>query len=118
MSMGMSPWYYIYVLTQWQLLFPNLIHHISLSVNNTQEAILTMTGVWSGTKTRQTMNLSSQSVYLLFVCQDEANAPTLDELGISEVLGEGEGDTPSLPTAPPKGTPGLVQTLSKTIQWL
>lgn len=59
MGMSMSPWYYIYVLTQWQVLFPNLIHHISLSVYTTQEAILTMTGAWSGTKTRQTMNLSS-----------------------------------------------------------
>ena len=46
---------------------------------------------------------------LLFACQDESSAPTLDELGISEVLGEGEGDTPSVPTTPPKGTPGLVQ---------
>ena len=54
---------------------------------------------------------------LLFACQDESSAPTLDELGISEVLGEGEGDTPSVPTTPPKGTPGFVQTCNDQRQY-
>ena len=55
---------------------------------------------------------------LLFACQDESSAPTLDELGISEVLGEGEGDAPSVPTTPPKGTPVLVQTCHDQRQYV
>lgn len=34
------------------------------------------------------------------------------------MLGEGEGDTPSVPTTPPKGTPGLVQNCNDQRQYV
>ena len=43
-----------------------------------------------------------------FFCQDESSAPTLDELGISEVLGEGKEDPPSTPATSRQGTSGYV----------